>query len=274
VTDKLYISAEFEFEEFIEVAKKRNLGFEIQEFCFPQLMDGDWKKRLAEYQRILSGFRGGLSLHNAFMTAMNVSGDPAYVELTRRRYDFHFMIAAELGAKIIVSHFNWLPFYRDVALTKWQEEQAKFWDHYVNMAEKQGLLLVTENIYEPRPEILKPVFDRINSERFKFIFDIGHANIISEVPIEEWVAAFGRDLVYMHAHNNYGNYDQHNSVRKGTINFDYTFKLFEKYEIAPIISTEVFEKAGMIESIDYLEGKIDESQVYRRSAGRAATGRS
>lgn len=264
MTDKLYVSAEFEFEEFIEIARKRGLGFEIQEFCLPRVMDGDWKKRLDEYKRILSDFEGGLSIHNAFFNTVNVSADPEFVKLTKKRYDFHFMIAGELGVKIIVSHFHWLPFYRDVYLYQWQDEQAKFWDYYVNRAEKDDLLLVIENIFEPRPEILKPIFDKIDSERFKFIFDIGHANLMSEVPIEDWFLAFGRDLTYMHVHNNYKTYDQHNSVLKGTVNFDYTFKLFDKLEIAPILSTEVFETKALIESLDYLEEKIGKSKAYSR----------
>ncbi len=265
--DKLYISAEFEFEEFIQIAKQRQLGFEIQEFCFSRVMDGDWRKRLAEYKRILSDFRGGLSIHNAFMNTVNTSGDPEFVKLTKKRYDFHFHIAAELGAKIIVSHFHWLPFHRDSALLQWQEQQAKFWEHYVNIAEKEDLLLVNENIYEPRPEILKPIFDRLNSRRFKFIFDIGHANLVSEVPIEDWLMAFGKDLAYMHAHNNYRTHDQHNSVLKGTANFDQLFRVFDKLDMAPILSTEVFEKSALLESLDYLEEKIRNSSAYNPQPG-------
>jgi sugar phosphate isomerase/epimerase len=265
--NKLYISAEFELEEFLPIAKQRNLGFEIQEFCFARVMDGDWRRRLAEYQRLLSGFQGGLSIHNAFMNTVNTSGDPEFVKLTRKRYDFHFHIAAELGAKIVISHFHWLPFHRDSALRQWQEEQARFWEHYLDIAEKQDLLLVAENIYEPRPEILKPIFDRLSSERFKFIFDIGHANIVSEVPIEDWLMAFGKELAYMHAHNNYRTHDQHNSVLKGTANFDHVFKVFDKLGIAPILSTEVFEKSALLESLDYLEGKMRNSSAYNPQPG-------
>jgi sugar phosphate isomerase/epimerase len=260
--DKLYISAEFEIEEFLPIARERKLGFEIQEFCFSKVMDGDWRKRLEEYKRMLRDFRGGLSIHNAFMNTVNVSGDPEFVKLTRKRYDFHFFIAGELGAKIVVSHFHWLPFHRDRALTQWQEEQTRFWEHYVEVAEKQDLLLVVENVFEPRPEILKPIFDKLSSKRFKFIFDIGHANVVSEVPIEDWLMAFGKDLVYMHVHNNYRTHDQHNSVLKGSINYDWTFKVFDRLGIAPILSTEVFEKNGLLESLDYLQEKMRNSTAY------------
>lgn len=266
---KLYISAEkdvitgeYEFEEFLEIAKGRDLGLEIQEFALPEVMHGDWKKRLGEYEKALRDFHGGLALHNAFLSLFCVSPDPDVVDLTRKKFDFHFMIAKELGCKIIVSHFLWFPFDLDVGLYRWQEAQVSFWDHYVNIAEKDDIYLVTENIAEPRPEILKPIIDKIDSERFKFILDIGHANLCSEVPIEDWIYAFGNDLTYMHVHNNYKNYDQHNSVLKGTVSFDYVFKVLDRLEIAPILSTEVFHKAGLMESLDYLEKKMAQSKVY------------
>ena len=265
--NKLLVSAEDakqngEVEEFLEIIRARDLGMEIQEFSLPRVMHGDWKKRLAEYQDLLRDFQGDLAIHNAFWDLVNVSMDPEVLELTHKKFDFHFRIARELGVKIIVSHFHWLPFHRDVLLRLWQEGQIRFWERYVDRAEKEDVYLVTENVFEPRPEILKPIVDRVNSKRFKFIFDIGHANIVSEVPLEDWVKTFGNDLTYMHVHNNYRNYDEHNSVLKGTVNFDYLFLLFERLQIAPILSTEVFDRAALLESLDYLQAKMRASRVY------------
>jgi sugar phosphate isomerase/epimerase len=261
--NKLFISAEKEFDEFILVAKERNLGFEIQEFYLPHIMEGNWKKRLDEYKNTLRNFNGDLSIHNAARNLSNISKDPQIVAMTKRKYDFHFMVAKELGAKIIVSHSHWLPEYRDIELFRWQENQVKFWEHYVNVAEKEDLFLVIENEYDTRPEILKAVIDKMNSTRFKFLFDPGHANLFSEVPIEEWIMAFSNCLVYIHANNNYNNYDQHNSVLKGTINFDNIFNLLEKLNIEPIFCTEVYSKEALLESLDYLEEKMKNSDVYR-----------
>lgn len=268
--NKLYTAAEKvtgegEFERHLELAKTRDLGIEIQEFSMPEVMGGDWERRLEEYKILLRDFTGDLSIHNAYYDLVNVGHDPDVLELTRKKYDLHFMIAKELGCKIIVSHLKWFPFHTGPWLKNWQQEQVRFWDHYVGIAEREGLLLVCENIYAPRPEFLKPVFDIIDSERFKFIFDIGHANLISEVPIEEWITTFGRDLVYMHVHNNYGDYDSHGSVLKGSINFDYVFKVLDRVGIAPILTTEIYGN-DLVESIDYLEGKIKNTGVYQQSS--------
>ncbi len=67
----------------------------------------------------------------------------------------------------------------------------------------------------------------------------------------------------MHVHNNYKNYDQHNSVLEGTINFDYFFDKLDSFNMHPILSTEVFEKKALIESLDYLERKMRVSKSYK-----------
>ena len=261
--NKLCIAAgDHQFEAHLAIARERDLGIEIQEFHLPEVVRGNWQARLDEYKTLLRDFRGDLSTHNAFSGFNHASSDPEIVELTKRKYEFIFMIAKELGCKIIVSHFMWHPFHTDVWLYQWQEAQVKFWDPYVNIAEKEDFLLVGENTAETRPEIIKPIIDEMGSERFKFIMDVGHANLSSEVPIEDWITTFGGDLAYMHVHNNYGNYDAHNSVLKGTVNFYYMFKVLDRVGTAQIITTELSGEA-LHESIAYLAEKIRASPVYK-----------
>jgi len=266
--NKLFIAAERvtgadEFERYLEIARQRDLGLEIQEFYLPDLMWGDWQPRLDAYKRLLQDFQGDLSIHNAFLSIDHLGLDPKVLEFTRKRYDFIFMIAKELGCKFIVSHFTWNPFATDIRLHRWQEAEIKFWDRYINIAEKEGFVLVGENTAEPRPEIIKPIIDTLNSERFKFILDVGHVNLHSQVPLEDWLTTFGHDLVYMHANNNYKNYDSHSSIFKGSINFDYLFKMLDKLDIAPTITTEIYGD-GLLESLDYLQEKIKTSLAYQK----------
>jgi len=138
--NKLFVSAEDakqngEVESFLEIIRDRDLGLEIQEFSLPRVIHGDWKKRLAEYRILLQDFKGDLAIHNAFWDLVNVSLDPEVLELTHKNFDLHFRIARELGVKIIVSHFHWLPFHRDVLLRLWQEAQIGFWEQYVERAD-------------------------------------------------------------------------------------------------------------------------------------------
>ena len=269
MTDKLYIAAERvagpdEFEVHLEIAKERGLGIEIQEFYLPDLMWGDYKPRLEEYQKLLEDFQGGRAIHNAFLSIDHIGSDPEVLKLTKKRYDYIFMIAKELGCKYIISHFNWHPYFSDHYLIKWQRAEAKFWDFYVNLAEKEGFVIVAENTNEIHPEILKPIFDQIDSPAFKLNLDVSHAHLFSEVPVEDWIMAFGKVLVYMHVNNNYRNFDAHDSILKGSINYDYVFQVLDKVGIAPIITTEIYGVENLIESLDYLEVKIPQMPIYNK----------
>lgn len=259
---KLLVSAEREFDEFLTIAEERGLGFEIQEFAFPDVMDGDWPLRLSHYRKRLAGFRGPLALHNAYHDLVHVSPDPEILEVARMRYDFHFKLAGELGATILVSHLNWQPLHRGARLKRWQEGEIRFWEPYVRRAEREGLLLVMENIFAPRPELLKPVFEGLPSENFKFNLDLGHAHVLSEVPLEDWIACLGGVLAYMHVHSNDGSEDRHGSLLRGTIDFDRLFAELDRLDLAPLLSTEIYGLEELLESLDYLTGKMGHSRAY------------
>lgn len=269
MTDKLYIAAERvagpdEFEVHLEIAKQRGLGIEIQEFYLPDLMWGDYRPRLEEYQRLLDGFQGGRAIHNAYLSIDHFGYDPKVYKLTKDRYDYIFMIAKELECKYIISHFVWNRFIRDRYLYPWQQAEARFWSEYANRAEKEGFVIVVENTSETHPEILKPIFDMIDSPSFKLNLDFPHAHLHSEVPIEEWIYAFGEDLVYAHVNNNYKNYDAHDSILRGSLNYDHIFRVLNLVGVAPIITTEIYGVEKLLESIDYLEEKIRTTPIYNQ----------
>jgi sugar phosphate isomerase/epimerase len=259
------VTGEDEFERYLELARQRDLGIEIQEFYLPDLMWGDWRARLDEYQRLLADFKGNLSIHNAFYSLDHFGLDPRVLALTQKKYDFIFMIARELGCKQIVSHFVWNPFIRGDWLIRWQEAEVKFWEPYVNRAAEEGIVLVGENTSEPRPDYIKAIVDKIDSDHFKFVLDVGHAHLFSESPLADWITTFGDDLAYMHLHNNDGITDQHNPLHKGTIDFDAIFQTLDQAGIAPILTTEIYDP-GLPESLDYLQEKMALSQVYASQA--------
>ena len=95
--NKLFIAAERvtgedEFERYLEIARQRDLGLEIQEFYLPDLLWGDWQPRLDEYKRLLQDFQGSLSIHNVYRSIDHLGLDPEVFELTKKRYAFIFMI--------------------------------------------------------------------------------------------------------------------------------------------------------------------------------------
>ena len=68
-------------------------------------------------------------------------------------------------------------------------------------------------------------------------------------------------LGYMHVHNNHGEEDSHNPVMDGTIDFEQLFERLDKWQVAPIVTTEIYRQ-GLIESIDYLEKIMAVARCY------------
>ena len=259
---KIYISSEVkEFNDFIEIARNKNYGLEVQAFAFPQIMYGNWFKDLLYYEDMLKNFNNGLAFHNVFFSAITVSEDYRIVETTKEKMRYGFMIANELGAKIVIAHLIWEPEYREDVFTYYMEKQLRFWDEFINFAEKKDILIVMENTNETRPDYMLPIIEKANSPCFQINWDIGHANLFTEIPLEDWVSAFGKHLKYIHFHTNNGRYDQHVWNENGTINFDPIFSRIAENNLHTIFTTEIYEKRELKNALNFLKEKLLEYNV-------------
>jgi sugar phosphate isomerase/epimerase len=135
------------------------------------------------------------------MDMVTSSRDARVVSVAKERILHNIEIATQLKAKIVTfcSCFNpciaaGSPGYVD----GYKRRQIKFWSEILDSAAEKNLTLVYENLWEPKPELLRDVIDGINSENFKALLDTGHANIFSKTPIERWVEVLADRLVYIH----------------------------------------------------------------------------
>ncbi len=58
----------------LAVARQYGVGLELQEFADPNVLDGDWRGLLDQYEQALDGFSGLRSMHGAYIDL--VSGSP------------------------------------------------------------------------------------------------------------------------------------------------------------------------------------------------------
>ena len=63
------------------------------------------------------------------------------------------------------------------------EKTAKYWKE---KATKHNIMIVLENLWEPSPEFIKEILNRINRNNVKMCFDTGHANVHTKIPIHKW----------------------------------------------------------------------------------------
>ena len=212
-----------------------NLGF--SHLVFSDILDANWQEVLEDCQQKLRGFQGAISLHGAFSGLVINSADKERREITRKRIFQSLEIAMELKAKRICFHlnFNWSRRMEEGYRPRWIEKNSVFWSEVL---EKYPLTVVLENGPDETPEMLRALLDEVNSSRLKACVDVGHMNVSSKVPLEEWIAVLGEDIRSIHAHDNKGDLDSHLAPGEGTIDWQEFSDLIAKHQIDPDILFE------------------------------------
>lgn len=228
--------------DFMEFAKANHYGIEITCFALPWILDGDWKTLLHSYNQALKDFGGEVAIHGVYMDMITSSRDSKIVRAARERILHNIDIAEQLRAKMVAfcSCFNpciatGSPGYMD----GYKQRQIKFWTEILQLIANSNLTLVFENLWEPKPELVRDVLDGVNSENFKALLDTGHANIFSKVPIKQWVEALADHLSYIHLNDNNGDFDSNLAPGEGNITWDRFFDALKSYGLKPRICLEV-----------------------------------
>ena len=205
---------------YYELAQAHGAGLELQVYGYDtDLLDSGWRELLDQHKALLRGFEGELAIHGAFVDMAPASPDRRIVAVTRERFMLNLDIAAELGARNVVFHTQFLPqVYRPVVdgpdyRYSWTEGQVEFWGPMAEEAAKRGLVIALENMWEPEPDIIGDVLDRVNSPNLGACLDVGHVRLFTDyVPLEMWIERLSHRLVHCHMNNHRGFYDEHLSL--------------------------------------------------------------
>ncbi len=203
-----------------ELAQAHGAGLELQVYGYDtDLLDSGWRELLDQHKALLRGFEGELAIHGAFVDMAPASPDRRIVAVTRERFMLNLDIAAELGALHVVFHTQFLPqVYRPVVdgpdyHHSWTEGQVEFWGPMAAEAARRGLVIALENMWEPEPDIIGDVLDRVNSPNLGACLDVGHVRLFTDyVPLEMWIERLSHRLVHCHVNNHRGFYDEHLSL--------------------------------------------------------------
>jgi len=253
--DHALISVEYysDLAEHVAVARQYGLGLELQEFSDPNVLDGNWRSLLDQYERALRGFTGRRALHGAYIDLVSGSPDMRLVALTRERYRHNLDIGRELGIQYIDFHANYLPLIDHPSyLPGWVERQVAFWSPLAEQAEQYGITLLLENMWEPAPAIICRILDRVQSPYLKACLDVGHAALYSHLPIGEWITQLGEHLIYTHLHNNHGTTDEHLAFGDGVLDFPEVLDRLRALPVPPLFSLELPSIELIKASLPYL----------------------
>ncbi len=208
---------------------------EIQDAIYPEVLDGDWRRRAREGRALLDGHTGRLGLHGPFIGLSLNGRDPQVRALTAGRLRRGLEFAAELGATHMVVHSPFLffganPFVPHAPGPRAAEEGAfvrATLEEVLPAAEQAGCALVIENILDTNPAPVRALVQSFASEWVRQSLDTGHAFITHRLggpPPDQWVRETGPLLEHLHLQDTDGNVDRHWAPGDGALNW---FALFE-----------------------------------------------
>jgi len=242
--------------DVVKLAETHGLGVEIMAFAYPNVLDGDWRGMLQQYKELVKSVSGQLTLHGPFLDMVSGSPDPQINGVCRRRYQHSIRIAAELGAKYIVFHANFIGslhnrFYRD----GWHKRNVAFWQAMTEYAQEYGVTVVLENMWEFDPTIISDLLEAVNHSHLRACLDVGHAHVFTDqqFTFEDWLQALAPHIVHLHANNNNGIIDEHHGFdwEHGVLDYHKLLPLLDALPESPSLVLEMDQVQDMRDSLYY-----------------------
>ena len=140
-------------------------------------------------------------------------------KLAVRRLRQAIALAPVFRPRGIVIHGGYNGWIYDFDPNRWFEPARRTFEEILDAAEREGVDLLLENVFDESPAHLLRLREAIGSKRLGFCCDAGHATLFSDLPVHKWVEAFVPDLRELHVHDNLGRRDDHLPVGEGAINF-------------------------------------------------------
>lgn len=195
-------------------------------------------------------------MHGFFIDLYLNSPDPTVRKIAENRIIENLEIAKHLKIQYVVFHTNLLPMInKKEYVDGWVSAHVAFWSRILK---RYKCTILLENMWDATPEPLQRVIKAVHSQRLGVCFDIGHCNVFSQVPVEEWFKQLGKHMPYLHLNDNDGTHDYEWPPGKGSIDWKYFTQLVQKYCDDPIAVIEVPDLKAIKSSVMYLR----KNQIY------------
>lgn len=220
------------------------LDYVISEGINPEVyLDGEFleKADTAVLKDIRERFREKgltITMHGPYEGVNPRSADEEKREFTVKRYMEALRAASYLKPKTLVLHAGYS--HREYKGDKdlWFEQSMKTWPPFVRMAERLGVVIAVENVFERTPDTLKRLVEEIGSPNLRLCIDAGHLNSFARADMTEWIREVGHLIAEVHLHDNSGSHDEHLPLGEGSIDFPLFFKLLSQYAKDPVYTIE------------------------------------
>ncbi len=225
-------------EENLEFLKANNLDVEVM------MYDTGWIRNFPRAEVKTMGERleaegVGVSVHGPLFDLNPGSQDTIIRDYTKFNFMRALNISALLKAKIVVFHLGLNPLvpkdYREI----WLKTSMKIWKPVVNHARRLGIVIAIENMFLNAPYLLRRVIETVDSPNMQICLDIGHVNVYSAVPLEEWVDVLGKYVVKVHINDNDAENDLHLAFGEGNVDYRRAYRLLREKKVRALMTLEM-----------------------------------
>ena len=211
IRDRLYLSTIAD--NAPDLAKQHGLGIELCQFCDTARMEPLTEETDGQIRRCLS-MSERFVMHAPFAELSPATIDPMILTAVKKRFRQAALLAQRYGVRRMVVHSGYIPL---VYFKEWFiPRSVSFWQEFIAELPNDFELLL-ENVMDDEPFTLKKIVDEVSDPRFRLCLDVGHLNVISKHPAEEWISHYGNSLAHVHLHNNHKDWDTHNHLYDGTL---------------------------------------------------------
>ncbi|MBY4893501.1 sugar phosphate isomerase/epimerase [Rhodobacteraceae bacterium N5(2021)] len=244
---------------------------EIQDFCAPKVLLGDWQPLVSKAREHLDGFKGRLGIHGPFYDLPLDMKDPELAAILSRRMVTAVDAAAALGATQIVVHspyktWDWFNFGNNPRAGNTPSTAEATIDrvHHnlsaaVTRAEAEGITLVIENIEDIDPSWRRALATSFGSDAVRLSIDTGHAHYAHGTtgapPVDYFVTDAAEMLSHVHLQDADGFADRHWPPGRGTVNWHAVFRAIAALPQRPHLVLELREANDIPAAMDYLSGE-------------------
>lgn len=158
--------------------------------------------------------------------------------LAARRLRQAVVAAAPFRPLGIVMHGGYSDWLYDFNPDEWLAGAVRTFSETAEIAERSGVDLFVENVFDDVPDHLLRLLSAVGSKRMGFCFDPGHAALFSRLSLPEWAGAFGPALREIHVHDNRGRRDDHLPVGEGSIDFRGVLQAVADAGTPPVLTVE------------------------------------
>lgn len=197
-----------------------------------------------------------ITIHLPFMDLSIAALDPWIRKVSLKRLCQGLEIASLFDPIQAVFHSGYHSDYHREPKEEWRRIFIELsLPEILEFANNLDLKLALENVFEPDPEFLEPVFSYFWG-KLAWCFDPGHARVFSEKDELYWLETLYKYLEEIHCHDNLGKWDEHLPLGQGIIKFEKIFQFLRHLNLNPIFTIEAKREEDVFVSLNYLQAFI------------------